>query len=134
MGTYFIVSHHAGIELSCLYYGNRKERAVRNIEKTKQGDILEIMDEGRFLVGGGWYILVNINNQYGVFASIKELEEAMESGKMQPLLDLELEYFYLKYQVDQALETKNKSLFMKVTEEYKDFLLLKEKVKIIFSG
>ncbi|MDQ0252760.1 hypothetical protein J2S74_000132 [Evansella vedderi] len=127
MSTYFIVFNADGLKLACLYYGNKKDNAIRNIEETKQGDIFEIMDVGKFIVGMGWYILVTINNKQSVFASIRDLEEAMESKKIQPLVDLELEHCYLKYQIDRALESKNKELFMNVIKRYKDFTILKEK-------
>ncbi|MDG5789089.1 hypothetical protein QA612_16655 [Evansella sp. AB-P1] len=132
MGNYFIVSNTEGLNLLCIYYGNKKSNVIRNKEKISQGDILEILDEGKFILGLGWYVLVIINNEQSVFASISELEKGMEKKELQSLIDLELEHNYLKYQVERALILKNKELFKNVINQYKDFHFLKKKSRVGF--
>jgi hypothetical protein len=124
MRTYFIVSISKGIKVDCLYYGYKKENAIRNIQEIKQGDILEIMDLGRYIIGLGWYVLILINNKEKVYVSIRELESAIETKEIQTLIDIELEYYYLSYQLDTSLKSRNEELFMIVSKKYKQLVCL----------
>jgi hypothetical protein len=124
MGTYFIVSISEGLKVDCLYYGYKKENAIRKIQEIEQGDILEIMDQGKFIIGIGWYVLILINYKERVYVSIRELENAMETKEIQTLIDLELEYYYLSYQLDNALDSRNEKLFMMVSTKYKELVFL----------
>jgi hypothetical protein len=127
MVTHFIVSIPEGLKLDCLYYGYKKESAIRNIQEIKQGDIFEVMDQGKFITGIGWYVLILINSQDWEYVSIRDLENAMESKGIQTLIDLELEYYYLCYQLDNALDSRNRNLFMRISKKYKELVSLKEK-------
>jgi hypothetical protein len=117
MGTLFIVSI-SGLELDCLFFGYKKENAIRNFQTLQLADVLEIKDQGKFVSGVGWYILVTINHEERMFASINDLEGAMKSKGLQTLMDIELEQCYLRHQLDKALESGNKSLFMNISKKY----------------
>jgi bifunctional DNA-binding transcriptional regulator/antitoxin component of YhaV-PrlF toxin-antitoxin module len=127
MRSIFIVSISEGLKLDCLYYGYKKESVIRNYQEIKQGDILEITNQGKFIIGIGWYILIVINNQEKVYVSIRELEHAMETKEIQSFIEIELEQHYLTIQLDNALDSGNKELFMKVSEKYIKHASLKEK-------
>ncbi|SDZ30825.1 IDEAL domain-containing protein [Evansella caseinilytica] len=133
MSTFFMVSVPERFLLECLYYGNSKENAVRSFQEMRQGDLLEVMDQGKYIIGIGWYVMITINSKETVYISIQQLEKAIQEKKIYTLIELELEYCCLKYQIDQALDCKNKELFMKAAKEYKKFLSLKEKSSRAFS-
>lgn len=132
MGSYFMVTASEGLRVECVHYGSKKENAVQTVEKIKKGDIVKVKNQGRFICGIGWYILILVNNKVKMFASFKDLENAMETNQIQSLLDLELEQYCLGFLVDSALDTRNKDLFMKVSQKYKDLVLLLKEYKVAF--
>ncbi|WP_077213074.1 hypothetical protein [Bacillus dakarensis] len=133
MGSYFMVTDSDGIRVECIHYGYKKENAIRSIQKLKKGDIVKVRNQGKFICGIGWYILIVINNKEKMFVYIKNLENAMESNQLQSLLDLELEKYYLGFLVDNALDTRNRDLFMKVSHKYREIVPLMKNYNIYFS-
>ena len=133
MSSYFVVKNTEGLWVDCLYYGSKKENAVRRLRHLKQGDHIKIKNQGKFIIGIGWYILILLNNEEKVFVFLKDLENAIETKHIQTLLDLELEQCYLGFLVDSALDTRNKELFMKVSKKYIELMSLKKKNRVPFT-
>lgn len=123
-----IVAAKNGIEVQCLYYGYNKDNLVSNSKTLQHGDILTILNQKRYVVGVGWFILISINEKIKEFMSAKELEKAMNSNKLMSIIDTMLEYFNVSYQLDKALELRNKQLFLNLFEHKKESSFLYDRI------
>jgi hypothetical protein len=123
-----IISAKEGIEIQCLYYGYKKENIVSSLKTLQYGDILTVLNQKRYVVGVGWFVLISINEKTKDFMLVRELEEAMNSNKMISIIDTMLEYFNLSYQLDKALELRNKQLFLNLLENKKESSFLYDRI------
>jgi hypothetical protein len=119
-----IVADQFGIDIQCLYYGYKKENLVCNSVSLKQGDLLEITNQGRYIVGVGWFVLIRINNKIEEFMWVKELEEAIHVEKIMNSTDCLLQYFSVSYQLDQSLACRNKEKFLSLLGRKKELSFL----------
>lgn len=126
VNSYFLVTTTEGFQLECLFYGNKKENVIKRLRDINQGDFVELTNWGKYINGIGWYIYIILNKRERLFVFYKNLEQAIETGVMKSLVDLQLEYSILCYQVDKALETRNRKLFLYASKKYNELFILKE--------
>ncbi|USK34069.1 hypothetical protein LIT25_01010 [Bacillus sp. F19] len=134
MESYFVVTNKNGIKVQCLYYGNKQDNIVSGVETLKYGDILTVADYGKYVFGIGWYILIIVNEEINSFVPIKIPEEAINSNNIQLMIDLVTEHISLSYQLDKALEYKNKELFLCISNKHRHLQSLMEKISLISSA
>ncbi|RID81831.1 hypothetical protein D1953_19780 [Peribacillus asahii] len=112
-----IVSSEKGIKVECLEYGYKKENLVSHSKTLQCGDVLTISNKGKYVVGVGWFVLISVNKKIKDYMWIKELEEAIHSNKAMPIIDCMLDYFNVSFQLDRALESRNKQSFLSLSEK-----------------
>lgn len=116
----FIVAAKKEIEVECLYYGYKKEDLVSNKKTLYFGDRLTIENKGRYIVDVGWFVLITINNNVKEYMSASELEGYIHTNEVVSPIDCMLEYFNMSYQLDKALENRDKITFLKLSEQKKE--------------
>lgn len=116
----FIVAAKKEIEVECLYYGYKKEDIVTNKKTLSFGDRLTVENKGRYIVDVGWFVLITINNRGKEYMSASDLEEYIHANEVVSPIDCMLEYFNLSYQLDKALENRDKTTFLKLSERKKE--------------
>jgi len=94
-----------------------------------RGDCIEIVHDRKIPSELGWYVQIVVNNQYQFYIALDDLKHYYDEGKICSLLDLELQANYFRYQVNQALDEKDKERFMKNAEKLKNVEQLREKVE-----
>lgn len=94
-----------------------------------RGDVIEIQHEKKFLSELGWYFLIEVNQQYRFYMALDDLEQYYIENSICSLLDLELQANFLRHQVDQALNQKEKERFITNAQKLKEVERLKKKVK-----
>jgi hypothetical protein len=114
--------------VQCLYYGYKRENVVSSSKILNYGDILTISNEGKYVLGIGWFVLIIINGEIKDYVRTVELEKAIDSNQAQSLIDLMLEFFILSHQVDKALEDRNKELFLSFSKNHKESSYLFERI------
>ncbi|AZV41329.1 hypothetical protein BAOM_0697 [Peribacillus asahii] len=112
-----IVSSENGIKVECLEYGYKKENLVSHSKTLQCGDVLTVSNKGKYVVGVGWFVLISVNKKIKDYMWTKELEEAIHSNKTMPIIDCMLDYFNVSFQLDRALESRNKQLFLSLSEK-----------------
>jgi aspartate carbamoyltransferase regulatory subunit len=128
MESHFVVTNKNGIKVQCLYYGNHQDNAISGIQTLKYGDILTITDYGKYVFGIGWHILIIVNEKTNNFVPINILEDAINSNNIQLIIDLVTEHITLSYQLDKALECKNKELFLCISNKHRHLQNLMDKI------
>lgn len=119
-----IVADPNGINIQCLYYGHKKENLVCNTVTLKHGECLSITNQGKYIIGVGWFVLIETNNNTKEFMYVKDLEEAIHVGKVMSYIDCMLEYFNVSYQLDQSLASWDKEKFLSVLERKNELSFL----------
>ena len=127
-GMDLIVTDKNGIEVKCLYYGYKKENLVSNSKTLQCGDVLTVSNQGKYIVGVGWFVLISVNEKIKDYMWVKKLEEAINSDKVMPIIDCMLDYFNLSFQLDKALESRNKQLFLSLSEKKKELSFLYDRI------
>jgi hypothetical protein len=123
-----IITDKNGIEVECLYYGYKKENLVSHSKTLQCGDVLTVSNEGKYIIGVGWFILISVNEKTKDYMRVRELEGAIDSGKAMPIIDCMLDYFNLSFQLDKALESRNKGLFLSLAEKKKELSFLYDRM------
>jgi hypothetical protein len=123
-----IVTDKKGIEIKCLNYGYKKESLVCNSKTLQYGDVLTVSNQGKYIVGVGWFVLISVNEKIKDYMWVKKLEEAINSDKAMPIIDCMLDYFNLSFQLDKALESRNKQLFLSLSEKKKELSFLYDRI------
>lgn len=123
-----IINEKTGIPVRCLYYGTRQENMVCRSKILKYGDIITISNQGKYVLGIGWFIFISVNGQVKDFVRAADLEKALETDKALPVVDVVLDYFELSLQIDMALEHRNKELFLSLSNKQKETSYLFDKI------
>lgn len=124
-----IVAAKRGIEVECLSYGYKKENLVTKSKTLQCGDVLAFSNQGKYVIGVGWFILTSINEEERKeYLFVGELEEATTAKKAMAIVDCMLEYFNLSFQLDKALETRNKQLFLNLSKKQKEISFLYDRI------
>ncbi|MCQ6276243.1 IDEAL domain-containing protein [Bacillus sp. V3B] len=92
-------------------------------------DIIEIINERKFMIEKGWYFLIRMNNQYNFHIALEDLERYYLNERLLSLIDIELALNYLQFKVDQALDTGDEELFLNFTKKLKESRDLKMKLE-----
>jgi len=116
MIQYFIAKETFTHHIDCFCPGSIHETTI-TINKM---DIIQITNEQSFTFNNGWYILAIINNQGHFYIALEDLDHYFSLGMLVTDLDLELKLNYLQFQIDQALETRDRELFLTHTRELKE--------------
>lgn len=93
---------------------------VSNSKTLYYGDVLTVSNQGKYIIGIGWFVLICVNGQIKDYVRTAELEEAINSDRVLPVIDLMLDHFILSFQIDKALERRNKELFLSLLEKQKE--------------
>jgi hypothetical protein len=123
-----IVTDKKGIDVECLSYGYKKENLVTKSKTLQCGDVLTFSNQGKYVVGVGWFILTSVNEEIKDYMWVSELEEATNSNKAMPIIDCMLDYFNLSFQLDKALESRDKQLFLSLSEKQKEISFLYDRI------
>ncbi len=123
-----IIRDKIGIVVQCLYYGYKRENVVSSTKILHYGDILTVSNEGKYVLGIGWFVLIIINGEIKDYVRIVELEKAIDSNQAQSVIDLMLDFFILSHQVDKTLEDRNKELFLSLSKKQKESSYLFERI------
>lgn len=119
-----IVRDKSGIVVQCLYYGYKRENMMSNSKTLHCGDVLTVSNQGKYVLGIGWFVLISVNGEITDYVRTAELEEAINSDKALPVIDLMLDYFILSFQLDKSLELRKKELFLSLSEKQKELSYL----------
>nr|WP_295973549.1 IDEAL domain-containing protein [uncultured Bacillus sp.] len=111
----FIVAAKNGIDVECLYYGYKKDDMISKPLTLQFGDTLQIENQGKYIVGVGWFVLITINNKVKQYVCAEDLEEYIRTNDTVSPVDCMLDYFNLSYQLDKALENRDKAAFLSLT-------------------
>lgn len=114
-----------GLTLQCLYYGSKRENMVSGFIHLQYGDIITISNHGRFVFGTGWFIFIMINDSMREFALMRELEDAINTNRLQTGIDVMLDHSISIFYLDKSLVHRNKELFLSLSTKLKEssFLL-----------
>lgn len=116
----FIVAAKNGVEVACWYYGYKKEDLVSNKKTLQYGDKLKIENEGKYIIDVGWFVLITINGKAKEYMAAADLQEYIQENQVVSPLDCMLDYFALSYQLDKALENRDKDTFLSLSEKKKE--------------
>ncbi|KAA9021591.1 IDEAL domain-containing protein [Niallia endozanthoxylica] len=83
-----------------------------------EGDVIEIINDRRYIVDKGWYFLISLNNLYDFYLSLEELEYYYAKGVIESIADVELSLNYIQFKIDEALDTGDEELFCHFTQKY----------------
>lgn len=110
MNSFYLVVHHKGIELN--YFDKICDRNDRMFKIClKQGDRLEVTNEGFYVRGYGWFILSVINQYRCVYVSYIDIENSIQNKSILNLADLEFKVSLWRGQIDEALRIRNEDWF-----------------------
>ena len=123
-----IITDKMGLVVQCLYYGYNQDNVVSKSKFLHYGDILSVTNEGKFVQGIGWFVLVIVNGESKEYVRTVELENAIDSNKAQAILDLMLDSFIVSYQLDKSLENRNKEHFLSLSKKQKESSYLFERI------
>lgn len=89
------------------------------------GDIMTITNQGKFVYGTGWFILITIKDSIKDFVFMPELDEAINTNKLQTGIDVMLDHSISTFYLDKSLVHRNKELFLSLSTKLKEssFLL-----------
>ncbi|MEH7123941.1 hypothetical protein V7122_05425 [Bacillus sp. JJ1532] len=120
-----IVKDKNGIIAECLYYGYKRENMVSGFFPLQYGDLLTISNHGKFVFGIGWFIFITINESKKEFLFMPDLEAAIHSKKLESCIDIMLDYSLSTFYLDKSLASRNKELFLTLSNKLKEssFLL-----------
>lgn len=90
------------------------------------GDILTIEEEKRYVDGLGWYVLITINDEYNIFMFSDDIEHLYMKGTICAISDLDLRINYLRFKVNEALDTRDKDAFLLFSSELGKVMNLRE--------
>ncbi|WP_129730994.1 IDEAL domain-containing protein [Ectobacillus funiculus] len=90
------------------------------------GDILTIEEERRYVDGMGWYVLITINDEYNMFMFLEDIEHLRMKGTICAISDLDLRINYLRFKVNEALDTRDKEAFLIFSSELGKVMNLRE--------
>jgi len=82
------------------------------------GDVIEIINDRRYIVDKGWYFLISLNNLCDFYLSLEELEHYYVKGVIESTADVELSLNYIQFKVNEALDTGDEELFFHFTQKY----------------
>jgi hypothetical protein len=85
-----IVSEKSGIVVQCLYYGYKRENMVSRTKTLHYGDTFSVSNQGKYVFGIGWYVLIIINGESKECVRIIQQEEAINYNKDKFIIDLML--------------------------------------------
>jgi hypothetical protein len=94
-----------------------------------KGDIIKVTNERKFKMANGWYFLVEVNGRCIFYMALEDLEYYFIKEQLSSMFDIELKRNYLKFKINQALDTGEETSFMNYTTELKKINNLKEKFK-----
>jgi hypothetical protein len=115
-----IINDKMGLVVQCLYYGYNLDNVVSSSKFLHYGDILSVTNEGKYVLGIGWFVLVIVNGESKEYVRTVDLENAVDTNKAQAILDLMLHSFIVSYQLDKALENRNKEHFLSLSKKQKE--------------
>ena len=123
-----IVAANKGIEVECLYYGYKKENLVSNVKTLQFGDVLTISNKGKYVVDVGWFVLITVNHSIKEYVSALDLEASISIENIMSPIDCMLEQFHISYQLDKALESRDKQKFIHFSEKKKELFFLYDRI------
>ncbi|WP_338448047.1 hypothetical protein R4Z09_17575 [Niallia oryzisoli] len=83
-----------------------------------EGDIIEIINDRKYIVDKGWYFLISLNNLYEFYLSLEDLEHYYAKGIIVSTADIELSLNYFQYKINEALDTVDEELFCHFTQKF----------------
>ncbi len=92
------------------------------------GDILTVSNLGKYILGIGWFVLIKVNGQMKDYVRIVDLEKAIDSNKVQSVIDVMLDSFTLSIQIDNALELRNKEQFLSLSKKQNESSFLFKRI------
>jgi len=109
------------MQIGCLdlYYEFLKKNVMTVRQPLFTGDVVEITNEGMFVSGTGWFVVVLINDGNAVYVHTDQLEMMMSSNILYPLAELESELSLLYFKLNQALDSRNELLFLELAAKWK---------------
>lgn len=128
MDRYFIAVQTFLHQIDCFCPGGEHT----DLLQINQTDILNITNERKFIVGNGWYFLVEINHRECLFIALADLNQYFLRGKLISIFDLELNLNYLEYRVNQSLDHADEEMFNHFSQKLLETKELKVKLDHFF--
>lgn len=94
-----------------------------------RGDIIELINERKFMFEKGWYFLIRLNNQCDFHIALEDLEQYYLNERLLSMIDIELTLNYLQFKINQALDTGDEESFLNFTKKLKESYDLKVKLE-----
>jgi len=123
MIQHFIVAKTFTHQIDCFCPG--KEHV--NFFTFEKDDVVEVTNECKFINEIEWYSLIIINNRAHFYIAIVDLEQYCRKEQIISILDIELKINYLRFLINQALDTVNKESFLNYTTELNELIHIQKK-------
>jgi len=94
-----------------------------------EGDIIEIINDRRYIDDKGWYFLISINSLHEFYLSLEELENYYASGVIVSATDIELSLNYFQFKIDEALDMGDEERFFQFTQNFIEARSLLQKIE-----
>jgi hypothetical protein len=94
----------------------------------KNGDIIEVSKERKYVIDHGWYCWVIINNYYSFYMSLDALDQYFKKEYILSRLDIELKINYLNFRINLSLDEGDEISFIYHTKYLKGLSGLKMKL------
>lgn len=121
----FIVLELLQHQVSCCCPGQQHQHII----EFRQGDVLTITGERKYVDCLGWHVLIDINDEFQFFMYAAEIEELHAEGSICSISDLELRINYLRFKVDEALDAHDRESFLSFVDELCSIKEIKSKMQ-----
>lgn len=124
MHEHFIILENFLHQVGCYCPGQSHQYVL----EFQPGDVWLISDEPKYVDCLGWFLLIEVNNEYSFYMHVEDIEELYNNGNICSIMDLELKINYLSFKVNEALDTHDRESFFLYTDELNCALKIKSKV------
>jgi hypothetical protein len=116
MHTFFMITEDAGIDFNCLVQGYSGQEKII-LKHLRQGDCIEVTNNGRYVMERGWFISVTINEAEHVYLALEDLETSLKKKQMMTLADVMIKLREWDHQLNVALDQKDRDWFKFVSRK-----------------
>ncbi len=97
--------------------------------RIEQADIIRVTNERKYVANNGWYMMVEVDNQYNFYIALTDLERYYKTGQILLKDDIEFNINYLNAQVDRSLDNKDEAMFKLFSTQLIEVSRLKVKLE-----
>ncbi|RCW77035.1 IDEAL domain-containing protein [Saliterribacillus persicus] len=112
-------------KVDCFCLGSIHSELLR----IEQADIIRVTNERKYVANNGWYMMVEVDNQYNFYIALTDLERYYTTGQILLKDDIEFNINYLNAQVDRSLDNKDEALFKLFSTQLIEVSRLKVKLE-----